>query len=70
MEITTMANQDQPDPGAQNQGSADAMRNINRQEELNRKAEREQDEKMKKGGTDSIKTTEDGGIIDGVPGYR
>ena len=66
-----MANQNQPDPGVPNEGSkADAMRKLNRQEELNRQAEKEQDEKLKKGGTDEVTIKEDGGsIIDGMPGY-
>ena len=65
-----MANQNQPDPGVQNEGSkADAMRKLNRQEELNRQAEKEQDEKLKKGGTDEVTIKDGGSIIDGMPGY-
>ena len=66
-----MASQNQPDPGVQNEGSkADAMQELNRQDELTRQAEKEQEEKLKKGGTDEITIKEDGGsIIDGVPGY-
>ncbi len=65
-----MANQNQPDPSAPNESSkADAMRNLNRQEELTRQAEKEQEEKVKKGGTDEITIKEGGSIIDGMPGY-
>ncbi len=65
-----MADQNQPNPGAPDESSkADAMRNLNRQEELNRQAEREQEEKLKKGGTDEITIKEGGSIVDGMPGY-
>ena len=65
-----MANQNQPNPGVQNEGSkADAMRKLNRQEELNRQAEKEQEEKLKKGGTDEVTIKDGGSIIDGMPGY-
>jgi hypothetical protein len=65
-----MANQNQPDPSAPNESSkADAMRNLNRQEELTRQAEKEQEEKVKKGGTDEMTIKEGGSIIDGMPGY-
>lgn len=55
----------QPDPGVQNEGSKP---DVQRKEsaELNRKAEKEQEEKIKKGGTDEIKITGEGSIIDGV----
>jgi hypothetical protein len=50
-----MANQNLPDPGVQNEGSkADARRKLKRQDELNRQAEKEQEEKLKKGGTDEV----------------
>jgi hypothetical protein len=66
-----MANHDQTDPRLQSQGSkADAMKKLNREEELNRQADKEQEEKLKKGGTDEITIKEGGSIVDGVPGYR
>jgi hypothetical protein len=75
MEIVPMSNQNQTDPGmqtdpgVQNEGSKpDAQRKES--DQLNRKAEKEQEEKLKKGGTDEIKIAEDSSIIDGVPGYR
>ena len=53
----------QTDPGVQNEGSKpDVQRKESdqlNQEELNRKAEKEQEEKLKKGGTDKIKITEE-----------
>ena len=36
-------------------------------DELTRKAQKEQEEKLKKGGTNTIKTVEGGGLADGVP---
>ena len=39
-------------------------------DEMTRKAQKEQEEKIKKGGTHEIKTVEGGGIADGVPRYR
>ncbi|MBU6464204.1 MAG: hypothetical protein KGL35_07815 [Bradyrhizobium sp.] len=53
-----MANQN-PNPSVQNEGS--------KQEIAARKAQKEQEEKLKKGGTDTIKTVEGGGLADGVP---
>jgi hypothetical protein len=65
-----MANQNQPDPGFQNEGSKqDAMEKLNRQENLNRQAEKEQEEKLRKGGTDEITIKEGDSFIDGMPGY-
>jgi predicted RNase H-like HicB family nuclease len=66
-----MANQNQPDPGVQSQGSKadEAMRKLKQQEELTRRAEKEQDEKIKKGGTNEITTKEGDSFIDGMPGY-
>ena len=66
-----MANQDQPDPGLQDEGSkSDAMRKLKQQEELNRQAEKEQEQKLKNGATDEMTIKEGGGsIIDGMPGY-
>jgi hypothetical protein len=66
-----MANQNQPDPGMQSQGSKadEAMRKLKQQEELTRRAEKEQDEKIKKGGTNEITTKEGDSFIDGMPGY-
>ena len=57
-----MANTNQNDPDVQNQGSKPDL------DELTRKAEKEQEEKRKRGGTDTIKTVEGGGgLADGVP---
>jgi hypothetical protein len=53
-----MANQN-PNPSAQNEGS--------KQDIADRKAQKEQEEKQKKGGTDTIKTVEGGGLAEGVP---
>jgi hypothetical protein len=66
-----MANQNQPDPGMQSQGSKadEAMRKLKQEEELKSRAEKEQDEKIKKGGTDEITTKEGDSFIDGMPGY-
>jgi hypothetical protein len=65
-EIITMSNQNQPDEGSK----ADvAMRKLNRQDEIKRQAEKEQDEKIKNGGTDEITTKEGDSFIDGMPGY-
>jgi hypothetical protein len=66
-----MANQNQPDPGMQSQGSKadEAMRKLKQEEELTRRAEKEQDEKIKKGGTDEITTKEGDSFMDGMPGY-
>jgi hypothetical protein len=56
--------QNKNDPGVKNEGSKPDL------DELTRKAQKEQDEKLKKGGTDEIKIKEDGGnIADGMPGY-
>jgi hypothetical protein len=66
-----MANQKQTDPGMQTQGSKadEAMRKLKQEEELTRRAEQEQDEKIKKGGTGEITTKEGDSFIDGMPGY-
>jgi hypothetical protein len=65
-----MANQDQTDPRPQSQGSkADAMKKLKEEAELNRQADKEQEEKLKKGGTDEITIKEGGSIVDGMPGY-
>jgi hypothetical protein len=56
-----MANTNQNNPGMQNEGSKPDL------DELTRRAEKEQEEKRKRGGTDSIKTVEGGGLADGVP---
>ena len=49
------------DPSVQNKGSKPNL------DELTRKAQKEQDEKLKKGGTEEIKTVEGGSIVDGGP---
>jgi hypothetical protein len=54
-----MADQNPNDLSAQNQGSE--------QEIAERKARKEQEEKQRKGGTDTIKTVEGGGLAEGVP---
>jgi hypothetical protein len=65
-----MANQNQPDPGVPNESAkAEALEKLNRQDELNRQAEKEQEEKRKNGGTDEITEKEGGSIIDGMPSY-
>jgi hypothetical protein len=49
------------DPRVTNEGSKPDL------DELTRKAQKEQDEKLRKGGTDEIKIKQDGGnILDGV----
>ncbi|MDE2068954.1 MAG: hypothetical protein KGK01_06560 [Bradyrhizobium sp.] len=49
------------DQSVQNKGSKPDL------DELTRKAQKEQEEKLKKGGTDTIKTVEGGSIADGGP---
>jgi len=59
-----MSNQNQNNPGVQNEGSKPDL------DELTRKAQKEQEEKVKKGGTDEIKIVDGpGSIVDGMPGY-
>jgi hypothetical protein len=66
-----MANQNQPDRSVPNESAkADALEKLNRQDEPNRQAEKEQEEKRTNGGTDEITIKEGGSIIDGMPGYR
>jgi len=45
------------------------MRKLKQEEELNRQAEKEQEEKLKKGGIDEITIKEGDSFIDGMPGY-
>jgi|tagenome__1003787_1003787.scaffolds.fasta_scaffold20729326_1 hypothetical protein len=51
----------QNDPSTQNKSSKPDL------DELTRRAQKEQEEKLKKGGTDTIRTVEGGGLADGVP---
>jgi hypothetical protein len=51
------------EPNVQNQGSKPDL------DELTRKAQKEQEEKLKKGGTDEIKTVEGYSIGDGMPEF-
>ncbi len=60
-----MASQIQPDEGSK----TEAMKKLNRQNELTRQAEKEQEEKLKKGGTEEITIKEGDSFIDGMPGY-
>jgi hypothetical protein len=51
----------QNNPDVQNKGSKPDL------DELTRRAQKEQEEKIKNGGTDEIKMGEGGGLADGVP---
>jgi hypothetical protein len=54
---------------AERRFQVDAMRKLKQEEELNRQAEKEQEEKLKKGGIDEITIKEGDSFIDGMPGY-
>ena len=52
---------EQNNPDVKNKGSKPDL------DELTRRAQKEQEEKIKNGGTDKIKMVEGGGLADGVP---